>query len=129
MRADGMKKTFFAAAAACILMLLPACGDETESSAAACASGGVTGTWVQTLSDGYETLTLNSDMTYQKVITITAPPPMETTSSDTYSVSGNKISINYSAFGTVSEYTYTISGDTMTWKNSSGGKIVYQRKN
>lgn len=124
-----MKKIICAAAAISLLLLLPACGDETASSTSGGASGGVTGTWVQTLSDGYETLTLNSDMTYQKVITITAPPPMETTSGDTYSVSGNKISINYSAFGTVSEYTYTISGDTMTWKSSSGGEIVYRRKN
>lgn len=123
-----MKKALILLSAAACLLLPAGCGDETESSAATGSAGGVTGTWVQTTADGYVTLTLSSDMTYHKVITITAPPPMETVTDDTYSVSGSKISINYSAFGTVSEYTYKIEGNTMTWTTASGSVITYVRK-
>ncbi len=79
----------------------------------------VAGTWVRTMSDGTDTITFNTDMTYDKVIALTSSPPVTTTTSDTYSLSGDTISINYSDYGTVSEYTVTFSGNKMIWDNGN----------
>ena len=103
---------------------------------AGCSSGGaggglsaddVKGTWIRDLSDGTETLTLNSDMTYKKIIELTSYPPISSETQDTYSLSGDKIQINYSDFGTVSEYTVAIDGNTMKWDNGSA-VLEYKKK-
>lgn len=106
------------------MSLLNGCGgsDETKISAA-----DVTGTWVQTLSDGTETITLRSDMTYTKVIELVGDFPMTTTSDDTWSFSGNTISIQSSKYNTVSEYTVILEGNTMIWDNGEG-QITYQKQ-
>lgn len=106
------------------MSLLNGCGgsDETEISAA-----DVTGTWVQTLSDGTETITLRSDMTYTKVIELVGDFPMTTTSDDTWSFSGNTISLQSSKYNTVSEYTVILEGNTMIWDNGEG-QITYQKQ-
>lgn len=103
-------------------------------SLAACGGGDsgltveqVTGTWVRTMSDGTDTITLNSDMTYHKVIKLTSSPPMETVTDDTYSISGDTISINYSDFSTVSEYTVTFEGNAMIWDNGNA-QIRYEKQ-
>lgn len=87
----------------------------------------VFGTWVQTMSDGTETLTLHDDMTYTKVIELGGAFPMTTESTDTWSISGNTISIGYSKYDTVSEYTVTLDGSTMVW-DTGDSKITYQKK-
>lgn len=108
---------------AAVIMISGCSGD----GGASLTADDVTGTWVQILSDGTETLTLNADMTYEKVIELTSEPPLTTRSGDTYTISGNKIIINYSKYGTSSEYKVTIDGDVMKW-DSGSGTIEYRKK-
>ena len=91
-----------------------ACGGGKDHSAEE-----VVGTWVRTLSDGTDTITFHADMTYDKVLRITSQPPMETKTSDTFTFDGDTICINYSQYGTVSEYKVTFSGNKMLWDNGS----------
>lgn len=106
------------------LCLLTGCGGPD---AAEVKAEDLTGTWVQTLSDGKETLTLNSDMTYTMVIELGGAFPVTTESSDTWSVSGSTISINYSKYNTVSTYTVKLDGNTMTW-DTGDSIITYHKK-
>ncbi len=87
----------------------------------------LTGTWVRTMSDGKDTLTLNSDMTYHKVIELGGSFPVTTESSDTWSVNGSTISINYSDYNTVSTYTVKLDGNKMSWDNGDS-VMTYQKK-
>lgn len=118
-----MKRRIFAIFAAG--MLLTACGGEGGS--AELSVDDLTGTWVCELSDGTKTLTLSSDMTYKQVYDLGGAVPMTTETNDTWELSGSKISIHYSDFGTVSDYTMTLDGSTMTWDNGDA-QIVYKRK-
>lgn len=106
------------------LCLLTGCGGDDDKEIAV---QDLTGTWVQTLSDGTETLTLNSDMTYTKIIELGGAFPVTTTTDDTWSVSGDTISINYSKYDTVSKYTVELDGDKMIW-DSGDSKITYNKK-
>ena len=85
------------------------------------------GTWVQKLSDGTETLTLNDDMTYTKVIELGGSVPVKTTSEDTWSLSGSTITIQNSKYSTSSDYTVTVDDSTMTWVTGDS-QIVYEKK-
>ncbi|MBP0974050.1 MAG: lipocalin family protein [Oscillospiraceae bacterium] len=120
-----MKRFAILSAAALSLCLLTGCGG--EESAKAVNKDDVVGTWVQTMSDGKETLTLNSDMTYTKVIELDGSASLKTTSEDTWSLSGNTITINYSKYDTTSAYAVTIDGNTMTW-DTGDSQIVYTKK-
>ena len=111
-------------AAALSLCLLTGCGGGGNTTV---TTDQVVGTWVQTMSDCTETMKLNSDMTYDKEIKYTSGVAMTTKSHDTWSLSGNKISISYSDFNTTSEYTVKIDGSTMTWDNGDA-QIVYTKK-
>ena len=72
-------------------LLLSGCGE--DSSTAGIAVSDITGTWVHTDSDGTDTLTLRSDMTYDKHVELGGDFPMSADSSDTWSLSRNVISI------------------------------------
>lgn len=115
-------------------LLLAGCGAKDDDSTDTASSyptevtvNNLVGSWVETITDGTSTMTLNSDMTYDKVIELGGDFPMTTTSHDTWSLSGDHISINYSDFGTVSEYTVTLEGSIMVWDNGTG-QIIYRRK-
>lgn len=118
-----MKRIAFTAAML-FLCLLTGCGGP---GGADLTVQDLTGTWVKTMSDGTETLTLNPDMTYKKVIELGGAYPITSTTTDTWSVSGSTISINYSDYHTVSTYTVALDGSTMTWDNGSA-QIVYTKK-
>ena len=119
-----MKRYTFLTAVALSLCLLTGCGGDK---ATALNQEELYGTWVQTMSDGTETITLKSDMSYTKVIDLGGAVPAKTTSEDTWSFSGNTITINYAKYGTTSDYTVTIDGSTMTWDNGEK-QIVYTKK-
>lgn len=118
---------------ACCLLLC-GCGSKSESTAAKTYTNDLTvsnlsGQWVEAIVDGTETLTLNSDMTYDKLIELGGNFPMSSEYHDTWALDGNKLSIGYSDFGTVSDYTVTLQDDgtTMIW-DSGNGTIIYRRK-
>lgn len=106
------------------MVLLTGCGG---SDAEDIKAEDLTGTWVQTLSDGTETLTLYEDMTYTMVIELGGAFPVTTESSDTWSISGNTISINYSKYNTVSTYSVKLDGSTMTWDTGDSTIIYYKQ--
>lgn len=85
----------------------------------------VTGTWTRTMSDGTETLVLNSDMTYSKSIALDSGIGSNT--NDTFTLDGDEISITYSEFNKVSKYKVTVDGDTMTWDNGDA-QLEYKKK-
>ena len=111
------------AAAALTLCLLTGCKGGGE----AIDTSKLTGTWERTMLDGTETLTLNADMTYHKVIEIGGDIPMKTTSDDQWSVKGDTLTLKYSDFDTSSSYKVTFEGNTMTWDNGDA-QIVYTKK-
>jgi hypothetical protein len=119
------KKISILTAAALTLCLLTGCGG--GNSAKDVSKDELVGTWVQKLSDGTETLTLNSDMTYTKVIDLGGAVPMKTTTEDTWSLSGSTITIQNSKYSTSSAYTVTLDGSTMTWVTGDS-QIVYTKK-
>lgn len=121
-RRSDVKRIILWLTAAALAFVLTACGGGDNLTVEQ-----VTGTWVRTMSDGTDTITLNSDMTYHKVIKLTSYPPMETETDDTYSISGDTISINYSDYNTVSEYKVTFEGNTMIWDNGDS-QTVYTKK-
>lgn len=113
------------AAAALTLCLLTGCGGGDDAVSANTEK--VVGTWVRTMLDGTETLTLHADMTYDKVIKIGGDVPLTSTSHDTWSLKGDTISIVYSDFDTTSDYKITVEGNTMTWDNGKA-QLVYTKQ-
>jgi hypothetical protein len=109
-----MKRFWICAAAA---LLLTGCGDTDGGAGSAVTVESCVGTWKQELSDGTETLTLKSDMTYDKVIKLGGASPVEKSTHDDWALSGNTISISYSSYGTVSDYTVSFEGGQMIWKD------------
>lgn len=106
---------------AAVGLLLSGCAADDVS--AGIAVSDLTGTWVLTMSDGTQTLILNSDMTYDKTIKLEGSFPIESEYHDTWSLSGSVISISYQDFGQVSDYLVTLADDTMTWDNGSSIQI------
>ena len=111
-----MRKTVIAA-----VLILALC----FSFVCACTSGedltveALEGKWVQYLDDGTEMITFSSNMTYNKVINLTGNVPVSSATSDSYKIEGDKLIIHNTNFNTDSEYTVTISGNSMTWDNGT----------
>ena len=121
-----MKQVKILTAAAIALCLLTGC-HSGDSSAKSVDRSDIVGTWVQTMADGTETMTFNSDGTYHKVIKLSGAAPVTKESDDTWTLEGASITIQYSAYNTSSQYTVTVDGSTMTWDNGDS-QIVYTKK-
>lgn len=107
------------------IVTITACGGNSNEGLTA---ADVAGTWEeQERSDGEKTLILREDMTYTETIKVMSPMLIQTTTDDTYSLDGDTIELNYSDYGTSSEYKVTLTEDTMTLDNGSS-QMVFKKK-
>ena len=95
-------------------LLLAGCGGETEKAKSLSASD-IYGTWQLQRSDCTDTYTFKADMTYTRKLSYTSGFAMNSETQDSWSLSGDTISIHYTDFGQVSDYQVTIEGNSMTW--------------
>ena len=119
-----MKQVKILTAAALTLCLLTGCGKEEAPSLNA---NDLYGTWGYKFDGGSETLVINQDGTYSKVVTMSGYP--DTKVNDEWSLDGADVTIYISDYNTAFTYTVALSEDkhTMVWDNGDN-RIVYSKK-
>lgn len=129
-----MKKILVCLLTLVMMMSLCACGSKngggSGKGAKALTAADFEGTWVLKNDEREEKITFKSDMTYHREITLLTPPVVSSSSDETYSVSGNELTIDYHIEGENYPGTFkiTINGNEMKWESKTGSIDTYTKQ-